>query len=115
MERHTSIGAKILGGANTALMRTAAEIAEHHRERWDGTGYPYGLAGSEIPLSGRVAAVADVFDALLSERPYKAAWPLERAVATIIGEAGSHCDPAVAEALAANVGLIVEGRATTAA
>jgi putative two-component system response regulator len=73
-------------------------IALTHHERWDGTGYPNGLAGEAIPLVGRIAAVCDVFDALLSSRPYKEPWPLERALAEIESSSGSHFDPAVVEA-----------------
>ena len=71
----------------------AREIALTHHEKWDGTGYPYGLKGEDIPLSGRIVAIADVFDALTSERPYKRAWPVEDAVELIRDNAGKHFDP----------------------
>ena len=76
----------------------AEEIALTHHERWDGGGYPAGLAGEDIPLVGRIGAVCDVFDALLSERPYKEAWSLEDALEEIERSAGSHFDPAVVAA-----------------
>ncbi len=71
------LGGRILGGSALPLLKLAAEIAQSHHEKWDGAGYPYGLRQTEIPLSGRIVAVADVFDALLSERPYKRGWSLE--------------------------------------
>lgn len=98
MEQHVSIGAAILSGSESRLIRLAAEIAESHHERWNGTGYPGGLRGAEIPIAGRIAAVADVFDALISARPYKKAWPIERAAAYIVDNAGVLFDPAVAKA-----------------
>ena len=73
------------------------EIALAHHEKWDGSGYPRGLAGEAIPLSARIVAIADVFDALTSERPYKKAWPTEQACALIQSEAGQHFDPTLVE------------------
>lgn len=99
MERHALRGASILEGSTSDLLRLAAEIAGTHHERWDGTGYPNGLRGEEIPLSGRITAVADVFDALTSERPYKAAWPPARAREVLVRDAGAHFDPACVAAL----------------
>lgn len=93
MEYHTLHGHKILADSKSPLIRVAAEIAISHHERWDGTGYPNRLKGVDIPLSGRIAAVADVFDALTSERPYKEAWSPEKARAAIIKASGSHFDP----------------------
>lgn len=101
MRTHTTIGAEILGGHPSELLRTAAEIALSHHEKWDGSGYPHGLAGERIPLVGRVVALADVFDALTSKRPYKQAWPIDDAVAEIRRLKGSHFDPGVAEAFEA--------------
>jgi response regulator RpfG family c-di-GMP phosphodiesterase len=80
------------------IWRMAAEIALRHHERWDGSGYPDGLQGLDIPVSARVVALADVFDALTMERPYKAAWPMDRVVATIRESAGSHFEPALVQA-----------------
>jgi putative two-component system response regulator len=99
MNEHTAIGARILGGSRSRLMKLASEIAEAHHEHWDGSGYPRGIAGDAIPLAGRIAAVADVFDALTSERPYKAAWSLEQAFTYLKEKAGSQFDPACVEAL----------------
>jgi len=98
MNEHTAIGAAILADSRSRLMKLAAEIAEAHHERWDGTGYPRGLAGEAIPLVGRIAAVADVFDALTTERPYKAAWPVERALEYLSEKSGSEFDPACVNA-----------------
>lgn len=93
MEHHTLHGYKILADSKSPLIRVAAEIAVSHHERWDGTGYPNRLKGTDIPLYGRIAAIADVFDALTSARPYKEAWPPERARAAIVEASGSHFDP----------------------
>lgn len=93
MKKHTLIGAEILANSNCDLLRFAAEIALSHHERWDGRGYPFGKAGTDIPLSGRIAAVADVFDALTTERPYKDAWPVERAFLYLREQAGRQFDP----------------------
>jgi putative two-component system response regulator len=93
MRRHPEFGAQIIGEHPSVLMRLAADIALSHHEKWDGSGYPHGIRGEDIPLAGRVVAIADVFDALTSERPYKAAWPVEKAVGLIEDGAGSHFDP----------------------
>jgi response regulator RpfG family c-di-GMP phosphodiesterase len=98
MQRHTTIGAELLAGSSSPLLRTAELIARTHHERWDGTGYPAGLRGEEIPLPGRIAAICDVYDALLSERPYKAAWTVEAALGHIAAQRGRHFDPALADA-----------------
>lgn len=98
MQRHVQIGARILAPARAPLLRAAAEIARTHHERWDGNGYMLGLRGNDIPLAGRITAVADVFDALTHERPYKAAWPLHEAVAEIERQAGKQFDPRVVDA-----------------
>lgn len=98
MKRHAEIGYEILRDSPAPLLQAAAEIAWSHHEKFDGTGYPRGLRGEAIPLFGRIVAVADVFDALTSERPYKKAWPLERARAFLEEQAGGHFDPAVVSA-----------------
>jgi putative two-component system response regulator len=98
MRRHAEIGADILKTSNTRLLQTGAEIALTHHEKWDGSGYPAGLAGKAIPLYGRIVAVADVFDALTSERPYKAAWSLERACNFLRENSGTHFDPQCVQA-----------------
>ena len=97
---HTTIGAEILAGSRSPLLRLAQEIALTHHERWDGQGYPRGLVGSSTPRAGRIVAVADVFDALTHERPYKDAWPVARAVKEILLQAGRQFDPEVVEAFA---------------
>lgn len=108
MQRHTLIGAGILSRHNTPLLQLAAGIALSHHERWDGSGYPHGLKGEEIPLEGRIVAVADVFDALTHERPYKKAWPIEAATAEIQRQTGSQFDPAVVTAFLATLSQGIE-------
>lgn len=93
MKTHTQIGAEILAGHHSELLKMAREIAMTHHEKWDGSGYPKGLKAEEIPLVGRIVAIADVFDALTSERPYKKSWPIEEAVAEINRQSGTHFDP----------------------
>lgn len=100
MMRHVEIGARILQPAQSPVLRAAAEIARTHHERWDGHGYLQGLAGDKIPLSGRITAVADVFDALTHARPYKSAWSVARAVSQIKRQSGSQFDPQVVDAFA---------------
>ncbi len=99
MQQHTSIGASILDGDDSELLRLARDIALTHHEKWDGSGYPDGLSGEHIPLCGRIVAVADVFDALMSSRPYKPAWPLEQTLAFIRDNAGRHFDPMLVNCL----------------
>ncbi|MDZ7754776.1 MAG: HD domain-containing protein [Gammaproteobacteria bacterium] len=93
MKTHTTLGARIIGTPDTPLARMALDVVLTHHERWDGTGYPKGLTAADIPLAGRVMAIVDVFDALTSSRPYKEAWPLDKAVALIKREAGTLFDP----------------------
>jgi putative two-component system response regulator len=93
MMDHAKIGAEILGGNEGELLDLARLIAITHHEKWDGSGYPKGLKGEQIPLVGRIVAIADVFDALTSERPYKKAWTVEKAVETIQRDSGTHFDP----------------------
>lgn len=93
MKQHAEIGFRIISGSNSELVTFAATIAHTHHEQWAGTGYPQGLRGEEIPIEGRIAAVADVFDALTSARPYKKAWPISEAVAHLEAGAGAHFDP----------------------
>ncbi len=98
MRRHVDFGAEILADATTEVVRVAGSIARSHHEKWDGSGYPAGLAGEAIPIEGRITAVADVFDALCCERPYKPAWPIAKAFAEIVSCRGSHFDPACVDA-----------------
>lgn len=97
MKTHAEIGARLLEGNDSELLSMAREIALSHHEKWDGSGYPSGLAGEDIPLSGRIAALADVFDALTSERPYKKPWKLEDAVGLIRDNRGTHFDPCLVD------------------
>jgi HD-GYP domain-containing protein (c-di-GMP phosphodiesterase class II) len=98
MKTHTTIGASILSGSKSALVQLAERIAHSHHERWDGTGYPDGLKGDEIPLAARICAVCDVFDALLSTRPYKDPWPLVDVMRELAKLRGTHLDPALVDA-----------------
>ena len=98
MQTHTTLGAKLLFGSRSPTLQLAGVVAESHHEWFDGGGYPQGLVGDDIPLVGRIVAVADVFDALTHERPYKPAWPVEQAVALIRTAAGTQFDPRVVEA-----------------
>lgn len=95
MKTHVVIGANILQGDSSDLMKCASEIALTHHEKWDGSGYPQGLVGEAIPLAGRIAALADVYDALTSVRPYKKSWTVEAAVGYIEQNSGVHFDPAL--------------------
>jgi putative two-component system response regulator len=113
MEKHAEHGYRVLAGSTSALIQLAAEIALSHHERWDGTGYPRRLAGTAIPLSGRIAAVADVVDALLSDRPYKKAWSLSETKAHLLEQCGRHFDPDCVSALLASwdqLELVVSNR-----
>jgi len=102
MKGHSTIGAKILAGGRSSLIQMAAEVAHHHHERWDGAGYPVGLSGDSIPLPARVVALADVFDALTHDRPYRTAWPLTDVLLEIQHQAGAQFDP---DLVAAFMGL----------
>lgn len=93
MQSHALIGGDIIGEHPHGMLKLARDIALTHHEKWDGSGYPNGLAGSAIPLVGRIVAIADVFDALTSARPYKAAWPVEEAVQYMKQQRGRHFDP----------------------
>ena len=98
---HIVSGAKMFGGSASPLLQMASRIALTHHEHWDGSGYPQGLKGEQIPVEGRITAVADVFDALGSKRPYKPAFPLEKCFGIIENDTGSHFDPQVANAFLA--------------
>jgi response regulator RpfG family c-di-GMP phosphodiesterase len=106
MERHPLIGAEVLrrceaqmNAVGHSVFQIGIEIAQSHHEKYDGSGYPYSLKAEAIPLSARIVAVADVFDALTSKRPYKEAWPVERALALMQEESGRHFDPQVVAAM----------------
>jgi len=109
MKTHVKVGAGILSEARSDLLRLAEEIALTHHERWDGTGYPRGLKGEAIPLSGRIVAVADVFDAIISTRPYRKARSIEEAIEVIENGAGTQFDPKIVDALMAHLGQAPSG------
>ena len=98
VKEHSWIGRNLLAGSRFAVLRVAEKIALTHHERWDGSGYPAGLAGEDIPLVGRIVSVVDVYDALTQDRPYKLAWPVDRAVEEIVTQRGKQFDPSVVEA-----------------
>lgn len=97
MRQHPAIGAQIIGEHKSSLLQLAATIALCHHEKWDGSGYPNGLAGEEIPIEARIVALVDVFDALTSTRPYKKVWPIEEALEYIRQQSGSHFQPELVE------------------
>ncbi len=103
MKQHPLIGARIIGDHKSKLISLARETALFHHEKWDGSGYPHGIAGDAIPIAARIAAICDVFDALTSERPYKKAWSVEQAVAVLEEESGKHFEPAMVELFIANL------------
>ena len=105
MNSHTTKGLQLLGeyGHDSMLIQMAASIALNHHERWDGTGYPKGMMGESIPIEGRIVAIADVFDALTTRRPYKEPWPLEKTSAFLRENAGKHFDPAVVDIFTAHI------------
>jgi len=98
LKSHTSVGLQIMGSTSSPVLKLAAVIAASHHEKWDGSGYPKGLAGNAIPIEGRIVAVADVFDALSSARPYKKAFPLEKCLSILQEGRGKHFDPRVLDA-----------------
>jgi putative two-component system response regulator len=110
MKQHTVIGERVLGDSSSALLRYAAVIARSHHERMDGSGYPDGLKGEEIPLSARIVAVADVFDAMTADRPYRKASPIEAAIAHLRNSAGRHFDARCVDALLAALPAMLEAR-----
>jgi len=93
MKQHPKIGAEIIDNRQSDLLKASTAIALTHHEKWDGSGYPYGLKEKDIPLAGRIVAIADVYDALRSKRPYKEAWSVEKAKEYITSQAGKHFDP----------------------
>ena len=103
MKQHAQLGWEILKNSPSRLVRLAAEIARTHHEKFDGSGYPAGLAGADIPLEGRIVAVADVYDALTSTRPYKQPWSVDEAVAFLQEHSGHHFDPTCVEVFLAEM------------
>ena len=111
MKKHTVIGAEILRGSDAEFIQLAETIALTHHEKWDGSGYPQGLRGSEIPLTGRITAIADVFDALTSRRPYREALSVEESLEIVKQSRGSHFDPDVVDAFLAVIDEILANMA----
>jgi putative two-component system response regulator len=111
MKTHAQIGAEIIGDDNSSLLQLASIIALHHHEKWDGSGYPHNLAGDAIPIAARIVALADVFDALTSKRPYKEPWTIEDTTAYILAESGKQFDPDVVAAFQIALPKIIEIRA----
>lgn len=107
MKTHPHIGAEILGDCDSELLLIAKSVALTHHEKWDGTGYPNGLSGEEIPVEGRIVAVADVFDALTSKRPYKEAWSVEKTLDLMRSEKGKHFEPKLVDLLEENLSQIL--------
>jgi len=110
MKLHSEIGAEILSKSNSRIMKYAKIIALTHHEKWNGSGYPKGLAGHKIPIQGRIVAIADVFDALSMDRPYKKAWPMDKILKLISEESGEHFDPKIVEILIESLPAILEIR-----
>jgi putative two-component system response regulator len=110
MRMHVEIGASILSGSDADVLQMAESIALTHHEKWNGTGYPHGLREEAIPLVGRIVAIADVFDALGSQRPYKAAFPHEESMAIIRSERGQHFDPVAVDAFLAVEAEILDAK-----
>ena len=108
MKQHALMGAEIIGEHDSPLLRMARTIALNHHEKYDGSGYPHGIAGEDIPVEARIVAIADVFDALTSVRPYKAAWPTEEAVALLEKEKGRHFDPQLVDLFISRLPEVLE-------
>lgn len=111
MRSHCQIGYEILSASDAKVFELAAEIALRHHEKWDGSGYPNGLSGTDIPESARIVAVADVFDALTMERPYKDAWSIDKAIEIIQHDKGKHFEPRLIDAFSAHLPRIIEIKA----
>jgi len=110
MKTHCEIGQGILSRHSTPLLQLASRIAISHHERWNGSGYPFGLVGEAIPIEGRIVALVDVFDALTHERPYKVAWSIESAIAEIQNQAGQQFDPALVQIFLQHLNSILAAR-----
>lgn len=115
MKRHTIIGSEILDNAKSQILKIARLIALSHHEKWNGTGYPFGLKGDKIPLAGRIVALADTFDVLTSKRSYKDPFPIDYAADIIKKERGKHFDPALVDVFAKNLDDLVKINADAAA
>ena len=110
MKTHATIGGRILAGSSSALLQIGEVIALTHHEKWDGSGYPNGLSGEGIPIEGRITAIADVFDALTSQRPYKDAFPVEKSLSIVEEGRGSHFDPVIHDAFTNQLDAILSKR-----
>lgn len=110
MQKHPLIGAEIIGECDSELLKIAKTVALYHHEKWDGTGYPHGLAGEAIPVEARIVAISDVFDALTSARPYKQAWSIEDTLAFLREQKGKHFEPRLVELLEQQLPAILEIR-----
>jgi len=110
MQRHAEYGASIIGKHKSEILKMAYDIAISHHEKWDGTGYPYWLKGDKIPLSARIVAIADVFDALTSERPYKEAWSVDKAIKLLEDNSGTHFDPELVPLFIENLPKILRAK-----
>ena len=110
VKRHADAGSELLDGPDSPLVRMASEIAASHHERWDGSGYPNGLRGEEIPIEGRITAICDVFDTLISARPYKDPWSVQNAIDYLIEQSGKQFDPRLVELFVSPLAEIEEIR-----
>jgi putative two-component system response regulator len=108
MQKHPLIGAEIIGDCESDLLKMAKAVALYHHEKWDGTGYPFGLSGEQIPVEARIVALSDVFDALTSARPYKQAWSIEQTLQHIRAQKGLHFEPVLVDLLEQNLQQILE-------
>lgn len=108
MQKHPLIGAEIIGDCESDLLKMAKSVALYHHEKWDGTGYPYGLSAEQIPVEARIVALSDVFDALTSARPYKQAWSIEETLQHIRQQKGLHFEPRLVDLLDENLQQILE-------
>jgi putative two-component system response regulator len=108
MKTHSIIGANLLAYSKSEILQVAEQVAISHHEKWNGRGYPQGLAGEDIPLVGRIVGLTDVFDALTSKRPYKEAFPVEKAIDIIKKERGAHFDPHVVDVFLENIDEILQ-------
>lgn len=108
MQKHPLIGAEIIGDCDSDLLKMAKAVALYHHEKWDGSGYPFGLSGEQIPIEARIVALSDVFDALTSARPYKQAWTIEETLQHIRAQKGQHFEPVLVDLLEQNLQHILE-------
>jgi putative two-component system response regulator len=108
MQKHPLIGAEIIGDCESDLLKMAKAVALYHHEKWDGSGYPFGLSGEQIPIEARIVALSDVFDALTSARPYKKAWSIEETLQYIRQQKGQHFEPLLVDLLEQNLQQILE-------